>query len=136
MTRWIVPEPQRDSADRVHVQYFDARSLETLSLAFAQATREILRPAEMVQRMLALALTVFETNNRDLVDYISGKDDNVDYLEHYISLHLAKLSPNPLSDEQAARVLELIAFTRDLETIRDIVDIDLLHLPKKKSAQG
>ena len=136
LARWVVPEPLAASADRIHVQYLDERALETPSLAFAQATREILRMAEMVQRMLANAMTVFESHDRDLVDDISGEDDYVDYLEHRIKLFLTKLTRSALTDDQAARELELIAFTSDLETIGDIVDIDLMHLAKKKIRKG
>jgi phosphate:Na+ symporter len=60
----------------------------------------------------------------------------VDYLEHHIKLFLTKLSRSALTDEQAARELELIAFTSDMETIGDIVDIDLMHLAKKKIRKG
>lgn len=133
---WLVPEPAAASAGGVHVQYLDERTLETPALAFAQATREILRMAEMVQRMLAKAMTVFETNDRELVEHISQEDDYLDYLEHQIKLFLTKLSRSALTDEQAARELELIAFTSDLETIGDVVDIDLMHLAKKKIRKG
>jgi phosphate:Na+ symporter len=136
LARWIVPVPPDTSASKLHVQYLDERALETPSLAFAQATREILRMAEMVQRMLAKVITVFETNDRDVADNISEGDDYVDYLEHHIKLYLTKLSRSALSDEQAARELELIAFTSELETIGDIVDIDMMHLAKKKIRKG
>jgi phosphate:Na+ symporter len=136
LVRWIVPEPLAGSTSKVQVQYLDEQALETPSLAFAQATREILRMAEMVQRMLANVMMVFETNDRDLVDVISERDDDVDYLEHHIKLFLTKLSRSALTDEQAARELELIAFTSDLETIGDIADIDLMHLAKKKIRKG
>jgi phosphate:Na+ symporter len=136
LARWLVPEPPAGSTDKVHVQYLDDQALETPSLAYAQATREILRMAEMVQRMLAKAMMVFETNDRDLVDHVSEEDDYVDYLEHHIKLYLTKLSRSALTDEQAARELELIAFTSDLETIGDIVDLDLMHLAKKKIRKG
>jgi phosphate:Na+ symporter len=136
LVRRIIPEPAAGSTDKVHAQYLDERALETPSLAFAQATREILRMAEMVQRMLAHAMAVFEANDRDLVDHIAEQDDYVDYLEHHIKLFLTKLSRSALTDEQAARELELIAFTSDLETIGDVVDIDLMHLAKKKIRKG
>ena len=136
LVRWVVAAPPDAGASKPHVQYLDERALETPSLAFAQATREILRMAEMVQRMLARVITVFETNDRELVDDISEEDDYIDYLEHHIKLYLTKLSRSALTDEQAARELELIAFTSDLETIGDIVDIDLMHLAKKKIRKG
>jgi phosphate:Na+ symporter len=122
LARWIVPEPPAGSTDKAYVRYLDEGALETPSLAFAQAVREVLRMAEMVQRMLAQVIVVFETNDRDLVNDISEADDYVDYLEHHIKLYLTKLS--------------VIAFTSDLETIGDIVDIDLMHLAKKKIRKG
>ncbi|MGH8071461.1 MAG: Na/Pi cotransporter family protein [Candidatus Entotheonellia bacterium] len=136
LARWVVVVPPDASVSKVHVQYLDEQALETPALAFAQTTREILRMAEMVQRMLAKVMMVFETNDRDLVEDISEADDYVDYLEHHIKLYLTKLSRSALTDEQAARELELIAFTSDLETIGDIVDIDLMHLAKKKIRKG
>jgi phosphate:Na+ symporter len=136
LARWIVVVPPDAGARQVHVQYLDEQALDSPALAFAQATREILRMAEMVQRMLAKVMTVFEANDRDLVEDISEADDYVDYLEHHIKLYLTKLSRSALIDEQAARELELIAFTSDLESIGDIVDIDLMHLAKKKIRKG
>jgi phosphate:Na+ symporter len=136
LARWLVAVPPDADASKLHVEYLDERALDTPSLAFAQATREILRMAGMVQQMLAKVMTVFETNDRDLVDEISEGDDYVDYLEHHIKLYLTKLSRSDLTDEQAARELELIAFTHDLEAIGDIVDIDLMHLAKKKIRKG
>ena len=136
LVRWIAPEPPAGSVDRIHVQFLDEQALQTPPLAFAQATREVLRMAEMVQHMLARVMIVFETNDRGLVDSISEEDNYVDYLEHHIKLFLTKLSRSALTDEQAARELEFIAFTSDLETIGDIVDIDLMHLAKKKMKKG
>lgn len=136
LCRWLVPEEPPSKDEGFHVQYLDERALETPSLAFAQATREILRMAELVQRMVAGAMTVFETNDPDLVDQISSQDDYVDYLEHHIKLYLTKLSRGTLTNEQAARELELIAFTSELETVGDIVDINLLDLARKKIRKG
>jgi len=136
LTRWLVPEPPGGSMARIHVRYLDEGALATPSLAFAHATREVLRMAEMVQRMLAQVIVAFETNDRERVNEISEADDYVDYLEHHIKLYLTKLSRSALTEEQAARELEVIAFTSDLETIGDIVDIDLMHLAKKKIRKG
>jgi phosphate:Na+ symporter len=86
--------------------------------------------------MLAKVMLAFETNDRDLVDDISEEDDYVDYLEHHTKLYLTKLSCSALTEEQAARELALIAFTSDLETIGDTVDIDLMPLAKKKIRKG
>jgi phosphate:Na+ symporter len=61
------------------------------------------------------------------VEDISEEDDYIDAREHYIRLFPTKLSRSARTDEQAARELELIAFTSDLETIGDVVDIDLTH---------
>ncbi len=132
IARWLVPDPPVTQDGMFHVHYLDERSLDTPPLAFAQATREILRMAVLVQHLVADAMTVFETNDRDLREQICDQDDTVDFLEHRIKLFLTKLSREALTDEQAARELELIAFTSDLETIGDIVVIDLMHLAKKK----
>jgi phosphate:Na+ symporter len=136
VTRWLVPDPPVTKDDVFHVHYLDERALDTPPLAFAQATREILRMAVLVQGMLADAMAVFATNDPDLREQICDQDDTVDFLEHRIKLFLTKLSREALTDEQAARELELIAFTSDLETIGDIVVIDLMHLAKKKIRNG
>ena len=83
LARWTVSAPPDAGAGTPHVQYLDERALEMPSLAFAQATRESLRMAEMIQRMLAKVMTVFGANERGLMDDISEGDDYVDYLEHH-----------------------------------------------------
>ena len=136
VTRWLVPDAPAAGDDTFQTQYLDEGSLDTPPLAFAQATREILRMAEIVRRMMADAMMVFAFNDPDRREQICDQDDAVDFLEHRIKLFLTKLSRAALTDEQASRELALIAFTSDLETIGDIVVIDLMHLAKKKIRKG
>ena len=57
-------------------------------------------------------------------------------LDREIKLYLTKLTQESLTDEQAKRELEIIAFTSDLENIGDVIDKNIMDLAKKKDKKA
>ncbi|RMF86969.1 MAG: Na/Pi cotransporter family protein [Nitrospinota bacterium] len=132
VVRKIVPDEPELKGGGIQVLYLNERALDTPALAFAQATREILRMAEHVQQMFSDALLAFQTHDPALLDEMSSRDDIIDFLEHRIKLYLTKLSRGALTEEQAARELELISFTTELENVGDIIELNVVELARKK----
>ncbi len=132
VVRRIVPDVPEMTQGGFQTLYLTERALETPALAFAQATREILRMAEQAQRMFSDALYAFQTEDRTFLDEVSSRDDIIDFLEHRIKLYLTKLSRSKLTEEQAARELELISFTTELENVGDIIELNVIELARKK----
>ncbi|MBI5198345.1 MAG: Na/Pi cotransporter family protein [Nitrospirae bacterium] len=132
--RKIVPE--REGAEKFGPRYLDERVLSSPPLALGQATREALRMADIVQWMLKESLRVFRENNRDLLERIERRDDELDLLDQEIKRYLTRLSQSTLAPSQSKKEMELIAFTSNLENMGDIIDKNLMELGKKKINQG
>jgi len=132
LIRKLVPEPYQSEHKPFGPKYLDNKSLETPPLAFANARREILRMAEIASEMFARTLTVFETNDRELMSYIEEEDDKVDILDRSIKMYLAQISQETLTPDQARIQLNLVAMTSDLEEICDIINKNILELAEKK----
>ena len=127
----IIPDDQKGE-DAFRPKYLDKSALETPSLAFGNAMREMLRMVDIVQEMLDKTLKVFQTNSKDLIEEVEAQDDLVDLLDHEIKLYLTQLSRKELSGEQSAMELQLITLTTNLEHIGDVIDKNLMELARKK----
>ncbi len=128
--------PEREPTTRFGPKYLDPIVLTSPTLALVQASRESLRAADIVQEMLTRSMTVFETNDRALLEMVERSDDDIDLLDREVKLFLTKLSGESLSDEQANREIEIILFSDNIENIGDVIDKNLMDLAKKKIQGG
>ncbi|HEY7205015.1 MAG TPA: Na/Pi cotransporter family protein [Methylomirabilota bacterium] len=126
--------PRDDSVFRV--RYLEERLLHQPSLALAQAKREALRMADIVQDMLRDVLPAFRRYDLWFVERVEQRDDQVDLLERHIKLFLARLSGEPISGDIARGVVDLLTLTENLEDFGDIIDKNLMDLARKKILQG
>ncbi len=131
----LVPDQER-ADNPFKSRYLDERSLDQPALALGQATREALRMADVVQGMLRDAITVFRTDDQELLEDVERRDDQVDYLEREIKLFLTRLRPETMSADLSRRGIALISFIGNLENIGDIIDKNLMELARKKLYQG
>ena len=117
-------------------RYLDTRSLDQPSLALGQATREALRAADVVQAMLRDTIRVFREDDRDLLEDVERRDDQVDFLEREIKLFLARLQRETMAPDLARKEIALISLIGNLENVGDIIDKNLMELARKKVALG
>jgi len=129
--------PATHEADNpFRTRYLDTRSLDQPSLALGQATREALRAADLVQAMLRDTIRVFRENDRDLLEDVERRDDQVDFLEREIKLFLARLHRETMAPDLARKEIALISLIGNLENVGDIIDKNLMELARKKVALG
>jgi phosphate:Na+ symporter len=124
--------PPNEEERTFSAKYLDPAALDSPMLAFANVFREILRMAEIAQRMCAQALLPFEETGTDTVERLEEMDDQVDHLDREIKFYLAKLSQSRLTDEQSQRQMELLMLTHSLEQIGDVITKEMLELAEKK----
>jgi phosphate:Na+ symporter len=125
--------PQRtNAADPASPRHLDPTALETPSLALADAAREILRMADIVEMMLRQVMTALMRNDRALVREVSRMDNIVDRLDESIKLYITRLTRGSLDEREARRAMEIISFSINLEHVGDIVDKNLAELATKK----
>jgi len=112
--------------------YLDHRVLDTPSLALGQATREILRMADITYGVFSKSIDVFLTDNEALREKLIEEDDKIDMLEEAITPYLTQISGKDMSDEEAQRAVSLLFIVKNLELIGDIVSKSLMDLALKK----
>jgi phosphate:Na+ symporter len=135
LLEWLLPDKRR-SADPGQPLYLDPDSLDTPSVALANAARETLRMADVVEAMLRGALEAFQDSDRKRVAEISRLDDVVDRLHGAIKLYLMKISQEMLDEESSRRYSEILALAINLEHIGDIVEKNLMELAAKRIKRG
>ncbi len=131
---WLIPS--RNEVEPFGPKYLDKNALSTPTLAFAQATREVIRMGEIVQQMFRESLSLFERYDPDRVSDIEQRDHQVDTLYKATKFYLARLSVGALKEEEADTELYLITAANELESIGDTIDRHILRLAHKKWNKG
>lgn len=118
------------------VNHLDETALDRPAVALANATREVMRLADTVELMLQEAIVTFREGDESRRIGISRLDNDVDRLQEAVKLYLARLTRQPLEEEDMRRCFDLILFTTNLEHVGDIIDRGLLALAAKKQRNG
>jgi phosphate:Na+ symporter len=112
--------------------YLDPRVLDTPSLALGQATREVLRMADITYNVYSKAIDVFLKDDEALRERLVEDDDKIDALEEAITPYLTVLSQKEMTDREAERAVMLLFIVKNLELVGDIVSKSLMDLALKK----
>ncbi|HDQ99285.1 MAG TPA: Na/Pi cotransporter family protein [candidate division WOR-3 bacterium] len=123
-------------AEQFGPRYLDPRAVETPELAVAQATREVLRMGDRVQRMYLRAFTVFSERDKEGRRDLVAADDQVDELETGIHTFVARVAQEEMPEELSRRVIALFHATDALEHIADIISKNLMDYAHKNIEQG
>jgi len=125
------PEKLRAS-DPGTPQYLDKDALDTPSVALSNAAREVLRMADTVEIMLRGSQDLFREDDISRVAEVSRTDDVVDRLYSAIRRYLSSINHEALSEAEAKRLSDILAFAINLEHIGDIIDKNLMELAAKR----
>jgi phosphate:Na+ symporter len=112
--------------------YLDPAALRTPAVALANAARETLRIADVVEKMLAGTQDTFHGDDRHLVAETGRMEDVVDRLHQALQKYIAAIAREGLSEAEARRLTEVQAFAINLEHIGDIIDKNLTELAAKR----
>jgi len=123
------PAAVQDPGTPIHL---DESALSDPHLALANAARETLRMADIVEAMLRGVIDAFRTEDRKRVIEISRTDDDVDSLHRAIKLYLTKISRDGFDEEASRRYSDVLSFAINLEHIGDVIDKNLMELATKK----
>ncbi|MDD5224090.1 MAG: Na/Pi cotransporter family protein [bacterium] len=129
--------PGKDQiSDRFAARYLDPKASATPDLAFVNASREILRIADIVEEMLKDSLPLFFRGDLEEIERIRERDKEVNSLDHQIRLYLARVSEKAMTGKQAEKEMRLHNFASSLETMGDVVVKNILALAEKKFQKG
>jgi phosphate:Na+ symporter len=129
---WLLPAPQA-SADLGTPQYLTPRGSEAPNVAIADAQREVLRIVDLIELMLQNFADALDDDDRKKLAHVSALDDAIDRLHSAIKAHLIEASKQEgLSEADAGRCAETLAFTVNLEHVGDVLDTSLRELVRRK----
>jgi phosphate:Na+ symporter len=131
----LLPEPVFPANPAIP-RYLDEGALENASVALANAAREALRMADMIETMLEGALEVFRSDDRKRAAEISRMDGALDRLSVAVRHYLANLAGEPMNEEDSVRSQEIFSFAINIEHIGDIIANNLLEFAAKKTQRG
>jgi phosphate:Na+ symporter len=114
------------------LSHLDETIFNRPAIALNEATRELMRLADMVETMLRETILAFDEQGPARREKISRLDDAVDELQESIKLYLTRLTRAPLSEADSRRAFDLILFNTNLEHVGDIIDKNILELAAKK----
>jgi phosphate:Na+ symporter len=103
------------------------------ALALASATRELLRMAEIIERMLKPLMELYETGDPEKIKQAKKLEAAVDQAQSEIKLYLARISYR--ADDEARRGHELSNFAINLEYVGDAISKTLLKLAETRRDQ-
>lgn len=125
--------PDREAvADPGSPLYLDEAALATPSVALANASREVLRMADVVETMLRGSQGAFHRDDREKIAQISQMDDVLDRLYVSIQSYIGQIAHESLSVPEARRIAQTIALAINLEHVGDIVEKNLMEMAAKR----
>lgn len=99
--------------------FLDPRIFHNPALALEMAAKEITRMAKITQNMLESAVGYLRKMERGAQKSILEQEGIVDSLAQAVTKYLARLSQEPLGDEQSKRLVGFMHSVNDIERIGD-----------------
>jgi phosphate:Na+ symporter len=136
LTRWL-PDPPAP-ADPGRPVHLDVAALDSATVALANAARETLRIADMVESMLRDALEVLKHNDRARAAAVAAQNRCVDQLGGAIRRYLADVGGEQTLDNrrEGARGQDILSAVINLEHIADIVANSLVEFAVRSVKRG
>ncbi|OQX95341.1 hypothetical protein B6I21_05950 [candidate division KSB1 bacterium 4572_119] len=141
----ILPEEERSTGIQPSLWHLDFKKIATPAMAMDLARAEILRMAKILGRMLRATLHTFVSDQPrqdeifpqlSLIEGIQMREKKIDFLEEKISEYQIEISRKELNKDQAKEVFAMISVVKDMESIGDIIDKNIIPLISKKRKLG
>lgn len=127
----IVPEKSEPAGIVIEPKYLDSTVLKAPSLALERVRLELGRAGEIIEQMLKDWPSAIRNRDQRKLDEIANRDDQVDTLEAAILEYLSRIRQHLLTDQESNDHQALMTMTITLESIADVIEIDLTDLAKQ-----
>lgn len=128
--------PDRPELDEAAPRYLDAMAAPMPAVAMANAEREVLRIADVLDRMLHASARAYAEEDRDAAKGLAEMDDVVDRLHRAVLAYLAAVPAERLSEAEATRLEDIRAFAIALEHAADVLSRDVARHAAKRLRRG
>jgi phosphate:Na+ symporter len=133
----ILPDPPQPT-DPGRALYLEPAALDSATVALANATRETLRMADMVEGMLKNSLEVFRSQNRELAAGVAATDQSIGQLGSAIRGYLVAIGSEQTLDDarEGARLQDILAAVINVEHVSDIIANSLMEFAVRQQKRG
>lgn len=135
LLRRILPDPPQARSDGSPI-YLDAAAQASPAVALALATREALRMADTLERMLADLRYALVQPDKMQIATARRLDDDLDRLNHAITTYAISIPADRLDEAAAERQAQVLAFSTNLEHAGDLLSRNLLGMAARRLKRG
>ncbi len=121
----LVPDRAEPKDVIIEPQFLDAATLEAPSIALENARREIERAGLIALEMMDALGVAVQQKNKDELDAVARRDDEVDILTAEIARFLGRVRQNSLTENEGRTHQQLVEAMMVIESIGDIVETDM-----------
>ncbi len=132
----LMPERHRKSEDAAQPLYLEESVLDTPYLALANASREVLHMADLVDAMLRRLLQAVTENDTDAIKELGRIGKALDRLQEALKAYMTQLGTDGLSEADAERHNHVLDFAVNLGHAGDIIERSLANSVTRKAKRG
>jgi phosphate:Na+ symporter len=135
---WVLARllPDHPELDEAAPRYLHDGAAAMPAVALANAQREVLRIADVLERMLAASARAFGEEDRESGKALSEMDDIVDRLHRAVLAYLAAIPAERLAEVDNRRLAEIQSFAIALEHAADVLSRDVARHAQKRVRRG
>lgn len=128
--------PKREEPTGMCPMYLDKMFLEHPAMSLDQVRRELVRLAELDQKMLEQSLGVATVGTQRDIARLREAEEDVDTLHDAIITYLAQLSQKNLVTPQSTQLYQYIGIANYLENVGDVIENNVLIDAVKRMRLG
>jgi phosphate:Na+ symporter len=126
----LTPERAPPKGVIIEPEFLDEAALEAPSIALENARREIERAGLITVGMMAALRDALEKKNKEQLDEVARRDDEVDILEAAIMAYLGQIRQRMLTEDEGATQQALVAAMMNIESVADVIETDMVDVAK------
>ena len=121
----LIPDRAPEEGVIIEPEFLDEAALEAPAIALDNARREIERAGNIVLDMMDITQGAIEKKDKQLLDDVARRDDQVDILESKIMAYLGLIRQQMLTEEEGAEHQALVGAMLDISNTSDVIESDM-----------
>ncbi len=126
----LVPDRALAEGVIIEPEFLDEGALEVPSIALENARHEIERAGHITLEMMDSLSDALNKKNKEQLDDIARRDDEVDILEAAIMSYLGKIRQRMLTEDESLTQQGLVSAMMNLESVADVIETDMVSVAR------
>lgn len=136
LAKLMLPDSKEPVDSLKNPRYLDRQALITPAVALTNAAHETVRMAELVERMMDLAMEALKTSSLETLKAVRQTDDLINSYQREIHGYLEELAQSEIDSVESRQALEIMLYVSNLEHAGDLIELNLADRIKAKVKEG